>query len=89
MAPADRILGAAEICAITGKRPRTVRRWFQEGRLRRVKFAGVVGCWESELVVALGWRGTGSLIIDDPIEPDLDGDDALDALKDDVDADLV
>ena len=88
MRPADRILGTAEICAITGKRPRTVRRWFQEGRLRRVKFAGVVGVWESDLIAALGWQGTGSLVLDAPADPENALDDALDVLPDDADAGL-
>lgn len=87
MPPADRILGYAEIAAITGKSHRTIRRWLKEGRLRRVKFAGVVGVWESDLIAALGWQGNGSLVIDDPADPDIALDDALDALPDDGDAD--
>lgn len=87
--PADRILGYQEIAAITGKSHRTIRRMFQRGHLRRVQLGGVVGCWESELVAKLGWQGTGSLVTDDPIEPYLEGDDTLDDLADDVDADLA
>jgi hypothetical protein len=89
MPAADRIIGYREICAITGKKPRTVRRWFKYGRLHRVKFAGVVGCWESELIAALGWRGTGSLVIDDPADADHGLDHALDDLADEDDADLT
>ena len=54
-----------------------------------MQLGGVVGCWESELVAKLGWQGTGSLVTDDPIEPYLEGDDTLDDLADDVDADLA
>ena len=57
MAFPERLVGIAEICELTGKRPRTVRGWFAKGRLRRTKFEGVVGVWESELLAALGWRG--------------------------------
>jgi hypothetical protein len=46
-----------------------------------------VGVWESDLIAALGWQGNGSLVIDDPADPDNALDDALDALPDDVDAD--
>jgi hypothetical protein len=87
MPTADRVVGYRELCEITGKTPRTVRRWFQEGRLRRVKFAGVVGAWESEVITALGWRGTGSFVTDDACKADRD-DYVLDALPDDGDADL-
>jgi hypothetical protein len=87
MPPADRVLSTAEICEITGKALRTVRRWFQEGRLRRVKFAGVVGAWESEVITALSWRGTGSLVTDDACTADRD-DDVLGALPNDSDADV-
>lgn len=86
MPVADRIVGYAELAAITGKSPRTLRRWFQDGHLRRVKHGPLVGVWESELIAALGWRGSGSLTIDDP-DADGDLDDALDDLSDDVDAD--
>jgi hypothetical protein len=54
----DRLVSIQEICALTSKRPRTVRDWFRKGRLRRVRFEGVVGVWESELLAALGWRGS-------------------------------
>ena len=55
---ADRIVSVHEICELTGKQPRTVRDWFRKGRLRRMKFEGVVGVWESELLAALGWHGS-------------------------------
>ncbi len=90
MAPTDRIVGYAELAEITGKSPRTLRRWFFDKRLRRVKRAGVVGCWESELIVALGWRGGPSgLVSDDPCDRPDDDNDASDDLLDDDDADAV
>lgn len=88
MAAADRIVGYQELCDLTGKSRRTIRRWFLEGRLRRVKFAGVAGVWESELVAALGWHGTGGLVVDVPADADNDLDDALDDPADDGDANL-
>lgn len=87
MPPADRIVGYDDIAAITGKSRRTIRRWFKLKRLRRVNFAGVVGVWESELIVALDWRGgLGGLVTDD-----CHGDDeaSLDDLPDDVGAGVV
>lgn len=87
MPPADRILGYGDIAAITGKSRRTVRRWFQEGRLPRVKFGGLVGCWERDLIAALDWRGGGSLMVDDIDGADCIDHDALDGLPGDRDAD--
>ena len=87
MPPADRILGYADIAAITGKSHRTIRRMFQRGHLHRVKLGGVVGCWESELITACCWQGTGSLFVDDRADPENAIEDALDALPDDVDGD--
>lgn len=89
MAAADRILGYEDIVAITGRSHRTIRRMFQKGLLRRVKLGGVVGCWESELIAALGWQGSGSLVVDDPADPENGVDDALDDLPDEDDADLA
>lgn len=88
MPPADRVLSYREIAAITGKSHRTIRRMFQKGDLRRVKLGGVAGCWERELIAALGWRGAGSLFVDDPAGPENALDDGLDDLPDDADADL-
>jgi hypothetical protein len=76
MPVADRIIGYREIAAITGKSRRTIRRWFKDGPLRDVKVPGVAGCWESDLIAALGWRGTGSLVVDDPVDADNGLDDA-------------
>ncbi|MBR0661670.1 hypothetical protein [Neoroseomonas oryzicola] len=72
----DRLVGIAEICELTGKRPRTVRGWFAKGRLRRAKLEGVVGVWESELLTALGWRGpleAHATADEEPADPDEDG----------------
>jgi hypothetical protein len=72
----DRLVGIQEICELTGKQPRTVRGWFAKRRLRRVKFEGVTGVWESELLAALGWRGLSEphdAADAEPADPDDEG----------------
>jgi excisionase family DNA binding protein len=50
----DRLLSPGEVADLTGRSPRTVRRWISDGLIRPARLGRAVWIPESELLRALG-----------------------------------